>query len=67
MIASAFNGFNTHAWTWWVVFAVSLGPVLIWAFLVSLRMPSESAILKQRAGYLLPHLARLVLDIFLVS
>ncbi|KAH7107578.1 phospholipid-translocating P-type ATPase [Auriculariales sp. MPI-PUGE-AT-0066] len=33
MAVSAFNGLNTHAWTWWVVFAVTIGPLLIWAFL----------------------------------
>ncbi|EJD53100.1 phospholipid-translocating P-type ATPase [Auricularia subglabra TFB-10046 SS5] len=42
MSASAFNGMNTHAWTWWVVFAVSIGPILIWGFLgvYSLIAPS---------------------------
>ncbi|KZV71607.1 phospholipid-translocating ATPase [Peniophora sp. CONT] len=30
MTANFFNGLNTNTWTWWIVFAVSLGPVLIW-------------------------------------
>lgn len=33
MTANAFNGLNTRAWTWWVVFAVSIGIILIWAFM----------------------------------
>ncbi|TDL24691.1 phospholipid-translocating P-type ATPase [Rickenella mellea] len=32
MVANAFNGLNTSAWTWWVVFATSLGVVLVWLY-----------------------------------
>ncbi|KAF8507334.1 phospholipid-translocating ATPase [Hysterangium stoloniferum] len=31
-IANTFNGLNTHAWTGWVWFAVSIGTILIWAY-----------------------------------
>ncbi|KAF8582656.1 phospholipid-translocating P-type ATPase [Ramaria rubella] len=32
MAANAFNGLNTHAWTGWVWFAVSIGIILVWAY-----------------------------------
>jgi phospholipid-translocating ATPase len=35
IIVNLFNGLNTAAWTGWVVFAVSFGIVLVWAFTVS--------------------------------
>ncbi len=35
MVASAFNGLATAAWTGWVFFAVLVGPVLIWVYTVS--------------------------------
>jgi phospholipid-translocating ATPase len=34
MTADLFNGMNTHVWTWWVFFAVSLGIVLVWLWSV---------------------------------
>ena len=34
MCANAFNGLNTAAWTGWVVFAVTIGPILVWAYTV---------------------------------
>lgn len=27
--ANLYNGLNTHTWTWWVVFSVIIGPILI--------------------------------------
>ena len=36
MVANAFNGLNTAAWTGWVFFAVLIGPILIWAYTVSI-------------------------------
>ena len=67
MAVSAFNGLNTHAWTWWVVFAVSLGPVLIWAFLVSHgHFALVTCQLTVLAGHLFSHRARLVLLLLLV-
>lgn len=33
-IANVFNGLNTHAWTGWVWFAVSIGTFLVWAYTV---------------------------------
>lgn len=35
MVANAYNGLNTAAWTGWVFFAVLIGPILIWAYTVS--------------------------------
>ncbi len=35
MVANAFTGLNTDAWTGWVWFAVVFGPILIWLFTVS--------------------------------
>lgn len=32
MIANLFSGLNIDAWSWWVVFGVWVGPVLIWLF-----------------------------------
>ncbi|KAL1408157.1 hypothetical protein Q8F55_004961 [Vanrija albida] len=32
MIANLFSGLNIDAWSWWVVFGVWIGPVLIWLF-----------------------------------
>ncbi|KAI0374619.1 phospholipid-translocating P-type ATPase [Pilatotrama ljubarskyi] len=32
MAANLFNGLNTHVWTGWIFFAVSLGIVLVWAY-----------------------------------
>ncbi|KAI5116853.1 hypothetical protein M0805_006806 [Coniferiporia weirii] len=32
MCANMFNGLNTAAWTCWVVFAVSIGIILVWAY-----------------------------------
>ena len=34
MCVNAFNGLNTHAWTGWVWFAVSIGIVLVWLYTV---------------------------------
>ena len=36
IIANAFNGLNTHAWTGWVWFAVWVGIVLVWGYTVSI-------------------------------
>jgi len=33
-VVNAFDGLNTTAWTGWVVFAVTIGPILIWLFTV---------------------------------
>lgn len=33
-IANAYNGLNTHAWTGWVWFAVSIGIILVWGYTV---------------------------------
>jgi phospholipid-translocating ATPase len=35
MIADLFVGLNTHVWTWWVWFAVSIGIILVWIWTVS--------------------------------
>lgn len=32
MAANLFSGLNIDAWSWWVVFAVWVGPFLIWVF-----------------------------------
>ncbi|TXT09998.1 uncharacterized protein COLE_03932 [Cutaneotrichosporon oleaginosum] len=32
MYANLFSGLNIDAWSWWVVFAVWVGPFLIWVF-----------------------------------
>lgn len=32
MAANLFSGLNIDAWSWWVVFAVWIGPFLIWVF-----------------------------------
>lgn len=32
MMANLFSGLNIDAWSWWVVFAVWVGPFLIWVF-----------------------------------
>jgi len=34
MVVNVFNGLNTFAWTGWVFFAVSIGPILVWLFTV---------------------------------
>lgn len=39
--ASFYNGLNTRAWTWWVVFAVFVGPVIISLFFVRLEFCSR--------------------------
>jgi phospholipid-translocating ATPase len=36
MVANAFTGMNTEVWTVWVWISVLVGPVLIWAYTVSL-------------------------------
>lgn len=30
--ANMYNGLNTRAWTWWVVFSIAIGPFLILAY-----------------------------------
>ncbi len=32
LVANLFTGLDTRAWTWWIVFAVFIGPVLIFVF-----------------------------------
>ena len=67
MVANAFNGLNTAAWTGWVVFAVTIGPILIWAYTVSKPVRLFSADANLRSGNLLDHQPRMVLCACLVS
>jgi len=38
MVVDIFTGMDASAWTWWLVFAVFVGIVLVWAFTVSLAV-----------------------------
>ncbi|EIW68591.1 hypothetical protein TREMEDRAFT_74105 [Tremella mesenterica DSM 1558] len=31
-VANLFSGLNIYAWTWWSVFAISIGPFLVWIY-----------------------------------
>ncbi|KAF8514068.1 phospholipid-translocating ATPase [Gautieria morchelliformis] len=44
MVANVFNGLNTHAWTGWVWFAVSIGIILVWVYTAIYSLISPSAI-----------------------
>ena len=34
LVVNACNGLNTSAWTGWVFFAVTIGPLLSWLFTI---------------------------------
>lgn len=37
-VANLFNGLSIQVWTWWVFFAIAIGPVLVWIWSVSTHM-----------------------------
>lgn len=62
MVVNLFNGMNTSAWTNWVFFAVSIGPILVWLFTVnSANKEGLYDVLKPDLGCLFRHLPWLVL------
>jgi len=50
LTVNMFNGLNTNVWTGWVFFAVALGNVLLWCYIVSKR-PEIAC--NKRSSYLL--------------
>ncbi|KAI0034026.1 phospholipid-translocating P-type ATPase [Vararia minispora EC-137] len=48
--ANLFGGLNTQAWTWWVVFAICLGPVLLWLWTIVYNVLPPSQFYNQVYG-----------------
>lgn len=62
MAADLFNGLNTHVWTGWIFFAVSIGIVLIWVFTVSAISKDSDVKLIVLSGCLFGRCAQLCHD-----
>ncbi|KAH9848849.1 phospholipid-translocating P-type ATPase [Lenzites betulinus] len=69
MAANLFNGLNTHVWTGWIFFAVSLGIVLVWVYtaVYSALAPSLLTTFVYGNDYYLFHSAYFWFTILLVS